>query len=119
MLTELSGVAQCERNMMFERQREDVAKAKAAGKYKGRKPLSSERLDAVLQFATLGTTQTSIARQSSLGKLQSIAFYRPFDLSSLGRMALINEPESQMALLSAMWSLPPERHACENRGRGQ
>jgi DNA invertase Pin-like site-specific DNA recombinase len=41
MLTVLGGVAQFEREMMLERQREGVAKAKAAGKYKGRKPAVS------------------------------------------------------------------------------
>ncbi|MDD0873460.1 recombinase family protein, partial [Xylella fastidiosa] len=40
MLTVLGGVAQFEREMMLERQREGVARAKAAGKYKGRKPIS-------------------------------------------------------------------------------
>src|SRR5208337_4517613 len=40
MLTVLGGVAQFEREMMLERQREGVAKA--AGKYKGRKPLSAD-----------------------------------------------------------------------------
>lgn len=38
MLTILGGIVQFEREMMLERQREGVAKAKAAGKYKGRKP---------------------------------------------------------------------------------
>ncbi|WP_273972734.1 recombinase family protein, partial [Xylella fastidiosa] len=40
MLIVLGGVAQFEREMMLERQREGVARAKAAGKYKGRKPIS-------------------------------------------------------------------------------
>jgi DNA invertase Pin-like site-specific DNA recombinase len=40
MLTVLGGIAQFEREMMLERQREGIAKAKTAGKYKGRKPLS-------------------------------------------------------------------------------
>ena len=40
MLTVLGGVAQFEREMMLERQREGVAKAKAAGKYKGRNTLA-------------------------------------------------------------------------------
>ncbi|WP_219906663.1 recombinase family protein [Nitrosospira multiformis] len=38
MLTVLGGIAQFEREMMLERQREGVARAKAAGKYNGRKP---------------------------------------------------------------------------------
>jgi len=36
MLTILAGVATWEREIMLERQREGIAKAKAAGKYKGR-----------------------------------------------------------------------------------
>ncbi len=36
MLTVLGGIAQFEREIMLERQREGVAKAKATGKYKGR-----------------------------------------------------------------------------------
>ena len=38
MLTILAGVATWEREIMLERQREGIAKAKAEGKYKGRKP---------------------------------------------------------------------------------
>lgn len=68
MLTVLGGVAQFEREMMLERQREGVAKAKAEGRYKGRKPVSSERRDAVLQLAALGTTKAGIARQLALGE---------------------------------------------------
>ena len=80
MLTVLRSVAQFEREIMLERQREGVAKAKAAGKYKGRKPISSDRRGAVLQLPTLGTTQASIARQLSLGEAsvyRVLAAYRP------------------------------------------
>ena len=38
MLTILAGVATWEREIMLERQREGIAKAKAEGKYKGRPP---------------------------------------------------------------------------------
>ena len=38
MLNVLGSVAQFEREVMLERQREGIAKAKAEGKYKGRKP---------------------------------------------------------------------------------
>ena len=37
-------MAQFEREMMLERQREGIAKAKAAGKYKGREPTARRRL---------------------------------------------------------------------------
>ena len=42
MLTILGGVATWEREIMLERQREGIAKAKAEGKYKGRKPLQHD-----------------------------------------------------------------------------
>ncbi len=38
MLNVLGGVAEFEREMMLERQREGIQKAKAEGKYRGRKP---------------------------------------------------------------------------------
>ena len=38
MLTMLAAVAEFERNLMRERQVEGIAKAKAAGKYRGREP---------------------------------------------------------------------------------
>jgi DNA invertase Pin-like site-specific DNA recombinase len=40
MLNVLGAVAQFEREIMLERQREGIAKAKAEGRYKGRKPSS-------------------------------------------------------------------------------
>ena len=50
MLTVLGGVAQFERKIMLERQRDDVAKA--AGKYKGRKPIAPERQQDVVRLVT-------------------------------------------------------------------
>ncbi len=40
MLTVLGGIAQFEREIMLERQREGIAKAKSEGKYKGRKSIA-------------------------------------------------------------------------------
>lgn len=68
MLTVLGGIAQFEREMMLERQREGVAKAKAAGKYKGRKPLADDLRQEVVHLATEGTTKTNIARQLNIGE---------------------------------------------------
>ncbi len=49
MLTILGGVAAWEREMMLERQREGIAKAKAEGKYRGRKPsIGPEEIAALL-----------------------------------------------------------------------
>lgn len=68
MLTVLGGVAQFEREMMLERQREGVAKAKAAGKYKGRKPLDDELRQEVARLAKSGLAKSKIAHQLSVGE---------------------------------------------------
>lgn len=68
MLTVLGGVAQFEREMMLERQREGVAKAKAAGKYKGRTPLATELRQEVVSLAESGMAKTKIARQLNIGE---------------------------------------------------
>ncbi|HTD15623.1 MAG TPA: recombinase family protein [Chthoniobacterales bacterium] len=68
MLAVLGGVAQFEREMMLERQREGVAKAKLAGKYRGRKPIAPERRQEVLRLAAQGAPKTRIARQLGLGE---------------------------------------------------
>ena len=43
MLNMLGSIAQFERELMLERQREGIAKAKADGKYKGRAPTAVPR----------------------------------------------------------------------------
>lgn len=68
MLTMLGGIAQFEREMMLERQKEGVAKAKAAGKYKGRQPLAVDRRQEVVNLAAKGMTKSAIARQLNIGE---------------------------------------------------
>ena len=53
---------------MLERQREGVAKAKAAGKYKGRKPIASEQQAEVLRLVSAGASKASVARQLGIGE---------------------------------------------------
>lgn len=53
---------------MLERQREGVAKAKAAGKYKGRKPIDQNRRQKVLELAADGVAKIRIARELFLGE---------------------------------------------------
>jgi DNA invertase Pin-like site-specific DNA recombinase len=64
----LGGVAQFEREMMLERQREGIAKGKAAGRFKGRQPIAQDRQEEVLRLAVLGLTKASIAKKLSLGE---------------------------------------------------
>ena len=68
MLTVLGGIAQFEREMMLERQREGIAKAKAEGKYRGRKPIASGKRDAILQLAASGRTKAQIAHEVEVGE---------------------------------------------------
>lgn len=68
MLTVLGGIAQFEREMMLERQREGIAKGKAAGRYRGRKPVALESQKETLRLAALGLTKASIAQKLSLGE---------------------------------------------------
>ena len=68
ILTMLGGIAQFEREMMLERQREGIAKAKAAGKYKGRKPTARAKSDEVRALHKDGIGPTEIARRLSIGR---------------------------------------------------
>jgi DNA invertase Pin-like site-specific DNA recombinase len=68
MLTVLGGIAEFEREIMLERQREGIAKAKAAGKYKGRKPTAQARSKEVLALHEAGIGPTDIARELGIGR---------------------------------------------------
>ncbi|TCP60674.1 DNA invertase Pin-like site-specific DNA recombinase [Rhodovulum bhavnagarense] len=68
LLTVLGGIAQFEREIMLERQREGIAKAKAAGKYKGRKPTARAKADEVLKLHREGVGGTEIARRVGIGR---------------------------------------------------
>jgi len=68
MLTVLGAVAQFEREMMLERQREGITKAKLEGRYKGRKPIDGERRQNILKLAAEGESRISIARQLGIGE---------------------------------------------------
>ena len=57
----LGAVAQFERELMLERQREGIAKAKAAGKYKGRKPTARAKSAQIIVAAASGETRKAIA----------------------------------------------------------
>jgi DNA invertase Pin-like site-specific DNA recombinase len=68
MLTILGGVAQFEREVMLERQREGIAKAKAEGKYKGRAPTARAKADEVLRLHKAGVGATEISKQLGIGR---------------------------------------------------
>lgn len=64
----LGSVAEFERAMMLERQREGIAKAKAEGKYKGRQPTARAKADQVLALKAEGKGATEIAKQIGIGR---------------------------------------------------
>jgi DNA invertase Pin-like site-specific DNA recombinase len=67
MLTMLGAVGQFEREIMLERQKEGVAKAKAEGKYKGRKPTAQALKPEVLALLAKGMTKDAIAKDLGIG----------------------------------------------------
>ena len=60
--------AQFEREMMLERQLEGIAKAPAAGKYRGRKPIAMERQAEVRRLAATGMAKARIALELKIGE---------------------------------------------------
>ncbi|WP_108881049.1 recombinase family protein [Anderseniella sp. Alg231-50] len=67
-VTMFAAMAEFERGMMLERQREGIAKAKAEGKYKGRKPTAMAKSDEVLDLHGEGIGPTEIAARLSIGR---------------------------------------------------
>jgi DNA invertase Pin-like site-specific DNA recombinase len=66
MLNVLGSVAQFEREVMLERQREGIAKAKGEGKYLGRKPTARAKSDEIRRLAADGATRESISAQTGV-----------------------------------------------------
>ncbi|MAM09819.1 MAG: DNA invertase [Rhizobiaceae bacterium] len=60
MLNMLGAVAQFERELMLERQREGIAKARAEGKYKGRAPTAKRKAADVLRMKEEGRSVAEI-----------------------------------------------------------
>ena len=67
MITMLAAIAEFERGLLLERQREGVAKARADGKYKGRKPTARAKAAEVIRLDVEGLQRTEIARRTGIG----------------------------------------------------
>lgn len=75
LLSMLGAVAEFERSMILERQREGIALAKAQGKYKGRKPsLSEDQVRELRERRTNGEPVTSLAKEFKVSR-QSVYRY--------------------------------------------
>jgi DNA invertase Pin-like site-specific DNA recombinase len=68
MLNVMASVAQFEREMMLERQREGIAKAKAEGKYTGRKPTAMNKSDAALSLLKTGMSKATVCEQLGISR---------------------------------------------------
>jgi DNA invertase Pin-like site-specific DNA recombinase len=68
MFTVIGAIATFERELMLERQREGVARAKAEGKYKGRKPTARARATEVKALKAEGVRPVDIARRLGIGR---------------------------------------------------
>lgn len=68
ILNMMGAVAQFERQMMLERQREGIAKAKADGKYKGRAPTAMRQAQRVHELAAEGLKRSDIAQTLGLSE---------------------------------------------------
>ena len=68
MLNMFAAMAQFEREMMLERQREGIAKAKAQGKYKGRKPTARAKAEDAVRLFNEGKKVAHIASPLGIGR---------------------------------------------------
>ncbi|WP_206340924.1 recombinase family protein [Marinicauda algicola] len=68
MLGILGSVAEFEREIMLERQREGIAKAKAAGKYKGRAPTARRKAPEVRKLLSEGLTELAVAERLGISR---------------------------------------------------
>lgn len=68
MLSLLGAVAQFERSLILERQREGIAKAKVRGAYKGRKPLNPLILEKAKEMHASGISLVKVANELGCGK---------------------------------------------------
>ena len=74
-ITLLGGIAQWEREMMLERQKVGIAKAKAEGKYRGRVPTARRMEKDIKSLHQEGMKPSQIAKQLNIG-VASVYRYR-------------------------------------------
>ena len=69
MLNLLGSIAQFEREIMLERQREGIAKAKADGKYRGRKPTEADKVAEINRLVSVeGVSPTEAAKRAGVAR---------------------------------------------------
>ncbi|MCW4013879.1 MAG: recombinase family protein [Candidatus Bathyarchaeota archaeon] len=63
MLTMLGAIAEFERDLLLERQKDGIEKAKQLGKYTGRKPTARAKSDQVKELLAKGYKKTQVAKE--------------------------------------------------------
>jgi DNA invertase Pin-like site-specific DNA recombinase len=85
MFTVIGAIACFERELMHERQREGIAKAKAEGKYKGRKPTARAWAAEIATMKADGVRPVDIARRLGIGRASVYRILdKPVDLCRSG-----------------------------------
>lgn len=96
LLSMLGAVAEFERSLILERQREGIAIAKGEGKYKGRKPsLNDDQIKELLARASAGEKVVALAKEYGISRETFYAYKKSADAAS---------PAGQ---LKAMWKTLP------------
>ena len=67
MVNLLGSISAFERELMLERQLAGIAKAKADGKYKGRKPTAMAKRDEIITLIGSGLTRQAVAKRLGIG----------------------------------------------------
>jgi DNA invertase Pin-like site-specific DNA recombinase len=77
MINLLGSIAQFERELMLERQREGIAKAKAEGKYKGRAPTALRQADEIVRLKSEGHRAEEIAQKLGISRASVFRALKP------------------------------------------
>ena len=118
LLSMLGAVAEFERSMILERQREGIAIAKAAGKYKGRKAaLTDERVAELRVRLAQGEWVTSLAKEFGISR-QTVYNYAAQRLAGGRRSAPVTidscraqRPTADSCAIRGMLPARPERES--------
>jgi DNA invertase Pin-like site-specific DNA recombinase len=77
MINLLGSIAQFERELMLERQREGIAKARAEGKYKGRVPTARRQADEIVRLRSEGHRAEEIAQKLGISRASVFRVLKP------------------------------------------
>jgi DNA invertase Pin-like site-specific DNA recombinase len=108
-------VASFERKLMLERQREGIAKARAEGRYTGRKPTVRNQAEQIRAMMAAGDGPTVIARKLKVARSSVYAALKasPCDMSGSIISSLRSDPPKDAA--ARRWS---SRRRAKLRGPG-